>query len=127
MGRLVHFEIPADDPQRAIDFYEAVLGWSAQRYDAEVPYWLVSTGDESEPGINGAVMPREEGATSGAKGPRAFVCTAQVDDIDAALKSVEDNGGRYDGQRMTIPGVGEHAYVLDTEGNTFGLLQPDSA
>ena len=125
MGRLVHFEIPADDPQRAIDFYEAVLGWSAQRYDSEVPYWLVSTGDEGEPGINGAVMPRQGEPSELAKAPRAFVCTAHVDDLDAAIKSVESNGGRFDGQRMTIPGVGEHAYVLDTEGNTFGLMQPE--
>ena len=86
MGRLVHFEIPADDPQRAIDFYEAVLGWSAQRYDASIPYWLISTGDEKEPGINGAVMPREGDSPSDPKAPRAFVCTAHVDDLEAAIE-----------------------------------------
>ena len=126
MGRLIHFEIPADDPQRAIDFYEAVLGWTAQRYDEAVPYWLVSTGDEQEPGIDGAIMPRGEEAPEG-QAPRAFVCTAEVKDLDASITAVESHGGRFDGQRLTIPGVGEHAYVLDTEGNTFGLMQPDSA
>ena len=63
MGRIVHFEIHADDPERAARFYEAVLGWTSQKWDGPADYWLMTTGDPAERGIDGAVMKRPEPGT----------------------------------------------------------------
>jgi hypothetical protein len=52
----MHFELPADDPKRAIAFYEKVFGWTITKWDAPMDYWLVTTGNDDEPGINGAIM-----------------------------------------------------------------------
>ncbi|KKM25017.1 hypothetical protein LCGC14_1599260, partial [marine sediment metagenome] len=53
MNRVIHFELNADDPQRAIEFYEKVFGWNTNKWEGEFDYWLVNTGEEDEPGING--------------------------------------------------------------------------
>ena len=59
MPRVVHFEISADDPDRAIAFYEKVFGWKVQKWEGPMEYWVVSTGVVDEPGIDGAIMRRE--------------------------------------------------------------------
>ena len=59
MPRVIHFEICADNPDRALGFYTSVFDWQVQK--AELPgidYWLVTTGPDDQPGINGAIMPR---------------------------------------------------------------------
>lgn len=60
MARPIHFEIPAD-PQRAIAFYSAALGWKAQKFDG-MEYWLMATGEQGEPGIDGGIAPLLVGA-----------------------------------------------------------------
>ena len=60
MSKVIHFEIPADDLDRAIKFYKDVFGWEIEKWD-QGDYWLVSTGPDDEPGINGAIMPKESG------------------------------------------------------------------
>ena len=118
MPRPVHFEIPAEDPARAIKFYEEVFGWKFQKWDGPFPYWTVTTGSDSEPGINGGLMPSRDGQ------PRT-VNTIQVDDLDAMVKKSIAHGGRNVVPRMPIPGVGWLAYCTDPGGNIFGLMQPD--
>ena len=59
MGRVIHFEIPADDPARATAFYRAVFGWQVSKWAGPIEYWLLTTGEEGTPGINGAVFLRE--------------------------------------------------------------------
>jgi len=54
MPRPVHFEIPAENPQRAIDFYTKVFGWKFSKWDGPMDYWIISTGQAPEPGIDGA-------------------------------------------------------------------------
>ena len=76
MARVVHFEIHADDPERAIDFYESALGWEFTKWDGPGEYWLIKTGSQDEPGINGGLM-RRQGPLSGDE-VNAFVCTVQV-------------------------------------------------
>ena len=56
--RIVHFELPADDPKRAITFYEKVFGWTITKWEGPKDYWLVVTGPDEEPGINGVIAPR---------------------------------------------------------------------
>ncbi len=126
MGRIVHFEIHADDPERAARFYEAVLGWTSQKWDGPADYWLMTTGDPADRGIDGAVMQRPEpGTPQDGAVANCFVCTAAVQDLDATVAAVIDAGGSIVMQRTEVPGVGVMAYARDTEGNHFGLLQPD--
>jgi predicted enzyme related to lactoylglutathione lyase len=118
MGRVVHFEIAADDVARARKFYE-IFGW--QITDAKMPggeYWLAKTGDEKEMGIDGAIMPRDYSPK------QAFRNTISVDNLDEMVKKVEAAGGKIDGKKQSIPGVGDYINIRDSEGNQVGLLQP---
>ena len=117
MSRPIHFELSADDPARAMAFYEKVLGWKFQQY-GDMDYWLAQTGDDSEPGIDGALTPRRE------RWP-ALVETMGVESLEDAVAAVEANGGQVAERRMVVPGVGYLAYCFDTEGNAFGMMQND--
>ncbi len=118
MSKIVHFEIPADDPERAGAFYHDVLGWEISRFGDE-PYWLVRAGEDDEPGANGALVAREDLH-------RSPVLIAGVADIDDVLRRVESSGGKVVQSKQPVPGMGWSAYVFDPEGNTIGLFQPDA-
>lgn len=118
MARVVHFEIPADDPERSIKFYETVFGWTIEKWDGPIEYWLIMTGDESEPGIDGGLARREDPETR-------VENTIDVKNLDQTLADVKANGGTVLRPRMAVPGVGWMAYIKDTEGNTFGLMESD--
>lgn len=116
MSRVVHFEILADDPERASAFYRDVLGWDIQTWTGgEQKYWLVSTGSEDEPGINGGIMTRHF--------EQPVINTARVDSLDDALARVAEHGGEVVHGPNEVPGVGMHAYCKDTEGNLFGVME----
>ncbi len=117
MPKIVHFEIPADDPQRAGAFYHDVLGWEITRFGGE-PYWLARAGADDEPGANGALVSRGDLH-------RSPVLIAGVADIDDVLRRVESCGGKVAQGKLPVPGMGWSAYVTDPEGNTIGLFQPD--
>ena len=61
MSKVIHFEIPADDPERAVTFYKNVFDWEIQKWEGPMDYWLATAGPDDELGINGAIMPRGEG------------------------------------------------------------------
>jgi len=129
MNRVVHFEIHADEPERAAKFYTDVLGWSIQKWDSpEMEYWMVMTAekDSKEPGINGGLLRRPMKATAEGQGVNAFVCTAQVDDIDGIIAKAIAAGGKVAMPKFALAGMAWQAYCLDTEGNIFGLHQPDA-
>ena len=124
MNRIVHFEIHADDLERAAKFYTDVFGWEIKKWDSPVmEYWMVMTApmDSKEPGINGGMIKRPCAASN--QGSNAFVCTIQVDDIDASLEKALANGGKLAMAKFDIGGMALQAYCIDTEGNTFGLHQ----
>jgi predicted enzyme related to lactoylglutathione lyase len=123
MPRVVHFEIHAADPARAINFYEKVFGWTFNKWDGPMPYWLVTTGPDDQPGINGGLVQRQ-GEIDG-QAVIAYVCTTGVENVDASVATVEANGGTIALPKMPIPGMGWLAYCKDTEGNIFGMMQPD--
>jgi uncharacterized protein len=125
MGRLVHFEIHADDPERAIAFYKAVFSWDVRKWEGPVDYWLVSTGADEEPGINGAIMRRLGGSPGEEQAVNAFVCTVEVDSIEETERRVGGAGGQQVVARQEIPNVGKVSYFRDTEGNVFGALEPN--
>lgn len=118
MAKIVHFEIPVDDPERAVAFYHDVLGWEVSRFGQEA-YWLVHAGDDEEAGANGALVGRAELHQSP-------VLIAGVADIDEILGRARTAGGEVIQGKLPIPGVGWSAYLRDPEGNTVGLFQEDS-
>ena len=119
MPRPIHFEINADDPERASQFYRDVFGWDIQKWQGPVEYWMVVTGPKDTPGINGGLMKRHS--------PNATtVNTIDVADLDAAIAKITESGGKVMMPRTPIPGVGYFAYCLDTENNIFGVMQSDA-
>jgi uncharacterized protein len=126
MQKVVHFEIPADDVERAKNFYGSIFGWELQTMQmGEGEYTSVKTTavDEltqmpTDPGaINGGMMQRDPRLTT------APVITIDVDGIDDALKQIEDQGGSTVTPRTPIPGMGAFAYFKDPEGNVLGLWE----
>jgi uncharacterized protein len=116
MAKVVHFEIPVDDAERASTFYRDALGWQIQGFGDE-PYWLVTAGAEGDRGADGALIGRGDIH-------RAPVLVVGVESLDDAIAAVERAGGEILQGRMEIPGVGWSAYFRDPEGNTVGLFQP---
>jgi predicted enzyme related to lactoylglutathione lyase len=125
MSRVVHFEIHAENPDRAIKFYAGLLGWEFKKWDGPVDYWLVMTGPKTEPGIDGGLLRRQGTGPVEKQGVNAYVCTASVTDLDATLTAVGKHGGTVVVPKMPIPTVGWLAYAKDTEGNIFGMMQAD--
>lgn len=127
MKRPVHFEIHAADPARARAFYEAVFGWKFQGWGDTAEYWVITTGADEDAGINGGLLPRRGPEPAADAAVNGYVITMSVDDIDATLKTALDAGATVALEKDTVPGVGLLAYLKDTEGNIFGVLQPAAA
>jgi hypothetical protein len=119
-----HFAINADDVPRARRFYERVFGWKFEPWGPP-GFFLIQTGDEKEPGIQGSLQGRRELV----KGQRTtgFECTVSVDDVDAIAKAVEANGGKVIMPKVTIPTVGRLIFFQDPEGNVAGAMHYDPA
>lgn len=127
MNRVVHFEIQADDPERAIKFYSEVFGWEFPKWMEEPAYWGVMTApmDSKELGINGGLLQRPCPAPALEQGTNAFVCTVQVENFDEIAEKIEKAGGLVAMPKHAIMGIAWQGYFIDTEGNTFGVHQPD--
>jgi predicted enzyme related to lactoylglutathione lyase len=117
MSRVIHFELPADDTARARQFYERVFQWQFQQWEGPMEYWMATTG-AGQPGIDGAVAPRQ------APG-QGTVNVLGVQSVDETIRAVEAAGGRTVVPRTAVPGIGWVAYFLDTENNTFGVMEAD--
>ena len=115
MGRLVHFEILASNPEEAAKFYESVFGWEIATWGGEQSYWLITTGPEGVPGINGAIM--------GKNFSQSVINTIDVDSLDEMIAKVESAGGKKVHGPTEVPGVGMHAYCEDLDGTLFGMMQ----
>jgi predicted enzyme related to lactoylglutathione lyase len=121
-GGVVHFEIPADDENRAREFYSSAFGWEVSAVP-EMSYAMIKTTPTDATGmpavagsINGGMFRREGDLTSP-------VVTVDVDDIDAALGKINSLGGSTVQPRQEIGSMGWAAYFRDTEGNVVGLWQ----
>ena len=127
MSRVVHFEIQADDVERAKTFYAAVFGWSFDDYSKFTgsTYWGIVTGPEDQPGINGGLLQRPAPAPTVGQGTNAFVCTMGVGDYDEMERRILAAGGQVALAKMALPGMAWQGYYIDTEGNTFDIHQPD--
>ncbi|HEY5094150.1 MAG TPA: VOC family protein [Candidatus Eremiobacteraceae bacterium] len=120
MPRPTHFEIPSDNPQKAADFYTKIFGWKITKWDGPTEYWLVSTGDASEPGIDGGLLKRRDPV-------QPCVNTITVPDLEKTMGTILSSGGTMCVPKMAIPGVGWLAYFKDLDENIFGVMQPDGA
>jgi predicted enzyme related to lactoylglutathione lyase len=116
MGRVIHFDIAADDPERAIGFYESVFDWEITPAPGPIKYWLIATGEEEEPGIDGGIAQRDADW-------QQITCFVEVDELEETLARASASGGRVLKSKMVIPGVGYVAAIEDTEGNVIGLME----
>ena len=123
MPRVVHFEIHAADPERAVNFYKTLFDWQFQKWEGPMDYWLITTGPNDQPGINGGLM-RRQGEIDG-QAVIAYVCTVDVADVDASTNTAVSNGAQVVMPKFPIAGVGWLVYCKDTEGNIFGMMQAE--
>ena len=120
-GRVVHFEIPHDDAERAGNFYESAFGWQLMSLP-DMEYTIVSTGPSGDQGpteagfINGGMMQRQDPSDG-------VNIVIDVDNIEDALRAVNEAGGTTVTERMAVGDMGCAAYFRDTEGNLLGLWE----
>ncbi len=121
MPRVIHFELCADDPERAVKFYREVFGWKTQTWDGPQSYWLLMTGEEGQPGINGGLMRRSDNPLP----PSSATNTIDVPSVDEYAEKITAQGGKVLMPKSAVEGIGYMAYCEDTEGNLFGIMQFD--
>src|SRR3954469_14386942 len=134
MNRVVHFEIHAEDVERAKKFYSEAFGWQMQQMGGEYGnYVVLVTGpgpDEmakgtikmEDVGINGGMMKANAPRPPKGVGPGAYVSIIGVTNIDEMMPKIEAAGGVPHTDKMDVPGVGQLRYYEDTEGNVFGII-----
>ena len=130
MNPVVHFEMPYENRERVVMFYQSAFGWKIELLGEEMGNYVVATTAEHDarPGapagaIGGGFFPKSA-SDPGAAVPSVVIA---VDDLRACMAKVTDAGGKLVGEPMTIPGIGEYIAIVDTEGNRVGLLQATSA
>lgn len=120
MSRVIHFDLSADSPERAAEFYQNVFGWKVNKWEGPEDYWLIQTGTEQEPGVTGGIAAR-------IKPDDTTAVVFDVASVDAVAKQVVNAGGVIREAKKAIPGVGYLVMCRDTEGNTFGLMEIDES
>jgi predicted enzyme related to lactoylglutathione lyase len=127
MNGVVHFEIPAADPDKLSEFYSQLFGWQINKMDmgGGYTYYLASTVETGEDGmpktpgaINGGIYAR----TSETERPINYI---DVDDIDSFVSKAEGLGAKVLVPKQPIPGMGWSAQMVDPQGNAYGLYQND--
>jgi uncharacterized protein len=130
---VVHFEIHASEPQKLIDFYSALLGWKFQDYGGgETPYWVIDTGEGAinnvagQPGlgINGGLIQRQGPRPEAGAPVVGCNIVVGVDDVDGLMARGIELGGTEALPATDWPGIGRGGYLLDPDGNVFGLISP---
>jgi predicted enzyme related to lactoylglutathione lyase len=121
MNRVTHFEIYTEDPEAVRPFYQDVFGWKFQKFEGgPMEYWLVTTGDDKDAGINGGITRPREGQSPGT------LNTIAVESLDRTIKNIEEHGGKICVPKMAIPKIGWLAYAEDPSGNVFGIIEPNT-
>ena len=123
---VVHFEIPADQPERAVEFYRELFGWKVEHMGGPMDYWLVQTvpsdaeGRPTEPGVNGGLMRRMMPGQT----PVNYI---SVENVDEFARKAEGLGAKVVVPKTPVPGMGWFSQLTDTEGNIFAIWQHDPA
>jgi uncharacterized protein len=121
MPRPVHFEFSVTDPERAQAFYTQIFGWTFSEWsgDPNMKYWLVKTGPDGEPGIDGGIMLRQGDM------PPGTTNTMGVASVDESVEAIKAAGGTIVMEKGAVPGMGWVAYAVDLDGNMFGVFEMD--
>ena len=118
MHRVIHFDIPTNNPKGCMHFYENVFGWKFCQWN-EKPYWLAKTGEDDIPGINGAIRRK--------KSDREAVMNAiQTNDLEKIIENIERNQGELVAPKSPIKGIGWMILFKDPEDNLFRVIEPDT-
>jgi hypothetical protein len=120
MPRVIHFDISANDPERALRFYRDVFGWKTEKWKGPFNYWFIKTGEPNQPGIDGGLAKRAQPWESITN----IIDVTSVDEIAARIVA---KGGMIIQPRHAIPGVSYLIACKDTEGNVFGVMQMDES
>ncbi len=123
---IVHFEIPADEPERAAKFYREMFGWNINRWEnpGGIEYWMVETvatdaeGRPVRQGVNGGLMRRMYPEQQ----PVNYIA---VEDVDQTVAKAERLGAKVMMTKTPVPGMGWFAQLTDTEGNVIAVWQHD--
>ena len=118
MARITHFDLAVEDPERAEHFYSHIFDWKVEKWDGPMDYWMITTGKDSERGINGGFIRK-------ADADGMPVQTISVHDLDATIEMIKSHGGKIVTEKRAIPGVGWFAGFRDPEGNVLGIMQED--
>jgi predicted enzyme related to lactoylglutathione lyase len=126
---VVHFEIHASEPQRLIDFYSELLGWTFAQF-GEAPYWTITTGEGAignvagvaGHGINGGLLQRMGPAPEVGAPVMGCNIVVGVDDVDALMRRGIELGGSEALAAQDMQGVGRVGYLLDPDHNVFGMI-----
>ncbi len=121
------------DPKKIADFYTKVFGWKIEEWipegvekmKDENRYWMVTTGDGKEPGINGGLMFRKGEKPKDMQAVNSYVCTVDVKNLDEKIMDVQKEGGELNIPKMPVKGMGWLAYCKDPDGNIFGMMEMD--
>jgi predicted enzyme related to lactoylglutathione lyase len=119
MARITHFDISSDEPEKLIPFYQQIFGWKFDKWEGPMEYWMVTTGPEDKPGINGGLGKRQE--------DNYVVNTIEIDDIDAIIAQIESKGGKILVPKAAVPGVGWFAIFEDPAKNKLSVMQDDTS
>jgi len=119
----IYFEIQADQIDRAQRFYVEVFDWKFTKADGTpVEYWRI----ETEDGGRGGLLKRPAPVPPAHHGTNGYVCSFEVTNYDQTADIILKQGGTIALPKFAVPGVCWQGYFLDTEGNTFGVFQPDA-
>lgn len=117
MGKMVHFDIPVDDTEKAKNFYGTVFGWKFTEVQPGM-YWLVEAGAKEEMGINGAIMKRRDPG-------QPISSYLSCENIDKTIGMITQNGGEIVVPKSPVPGMGWFAFFKDPDKNIVGIWQVD--
>src|SRR5882724_7180449 len=121
MQRVTHSESHTGHPEAVPPLYQDVFCCKFKKFEGSpIEYWLVTTGDDKDPGINGGLARPREGQSPGT------LNTIGVPSLDQSIKKIEQRGGKICVPKMAIPGVGWLAYAEDPAGNVFRIIEPDT-
>ena len=122
MATVGYFEIQVDDFNRAQAFYRTVFDWNFSKFDSSFEYFSIDTGKKDGEGIDGGMLKRQAPLAKD-NGVSGYMCAIYVASIDETQEKIEKYGGSITMPKTDIPGVGNIAYALDTEGNAFALWE----
>jgi predicted enzyme related to lactoylglutathione lyase len=115
MSKVVHFEIPTDNPEKCMDFYSKIFGWKFNRFGEE-QYWLVDAGPKEEYGIGGAIMKKNHP-------DQPLTNAINVESINETAEEIKKHGCELVVPKTEIPNMGWFAYFKDPDNNIMGLWE----